>query len=153
MAEPITVGAMIATAISAGAAALAKGALGAAGKDAYQVLKDAVARWTGNGEQLAKIESDPASHHKTALAESVATQPLQVQRELAALAATLVKTLRREEEQSGPIGVDIGELEAMNVELDRLQITSGTGFRADRVTTTETFHIGEIDVGTDSGKA
>ena len=59
MADPITIGALVATALSMAAEATLKGAVGEAAKDAYKKLKDAVARWTGNDVEA--LEKNPTS--------------------------------------------------------------------------------------------
>ena len=53
MVEPITTGGLVAAALGAAAGMLAKGALGAAAKDAYEALKAAVIRMIGDSHDVA----------------------------------------------------------------------------------------------------
>lgn len=153
MVEPITIGSFVAGAVSAGAAAIAKGALGVAGKDAYEKLKQSIARITGNSAALTENEANANSEDiQRPLAVTIDGQEVSVQQDLAALATTLIEALQRTEQQDGPIGVDLGRLEAMGVDLGRIQVSEGTGLRAAEVKTTKTFRIGEITAGTKPGK-
>ena len=88
MPEPITTGALVAAALSAGAGALGKEVVGAAVKDAYAALKAAVGRWAApNVEQLeAKPDSDARAG---VLAELVDEQPEAARTEVRALAEAL----------------------------------------------------------------
>ena len=76
MDEPVTTGAFVAGVLAAGASALAKGALGAAGKDAYKALKALVTRIAGpNVEQ---IEAKPDSDARAEVLAELVEEQIQV---------------------------------------------------------------------------
>jgi hypothetical protein len=149
MVEPITTGATIAGALAIGAGVVAKGMLGEAAKDAYKKLKDIVAHWAS--EDVALLENQardgkPTAGRELVLAEAIEAQPQPARSEAAAHAASLVEMLRQEAERSGPVGVDIGRLEALEVDLGKIVATGGTAFRAETVRT-GTFKTDGIKVG------
>ncbi|MGF1605217.1 MAG: hypothetical protein ACFB22_02655 [Rhodothalassiaceae bacterium] len=85
-------GAFVAGILSAGADLVAKGALGAAGKYAYEALRDRVARWAGR--DVEQLEARPEPNHRAgALAEVVEDQPQDEQAIVQALAETLKQQL------------------------------------------------------------
>ena len=66
--QPVTLGALVASALAMGAEAAMKGAVGEAGKEAYQTLKRKIAQWAG--QDLDLLEIDPASKgRQTVVAE------------------------------------------------------------------------------------
>lgn len=100
MVEPITTGGLVAAALGAAAGTLANGALGAAAKDAYEALKAAVIRATGESHDVAKLEAKPdSSHRASALAETIDDNASASSAELKALAEALAKALEREGQQ------------------------------------------------------
>lgn len=62
MADPITLGSLIAAALAAGASEAGKAALGAAAMDAYQALKAAAGRLLGPAAE--QLEARPDSEHR-----------------------------------------------------------------------------------------
>lgn len=88
MPEPVSVGALVAAALGAGAAALAKGVLSAAAKDAYEKLKSAVARWAS--DDVARLEQKQSPVREAALAEIVDEREKNEKQDLAALAQALL---------------------------------------------------------------
>lgn len=92
MVEPVTTGALVAGALSGGAAALAKGMLGEAAKDAYKKLKNAVTAWGGHDVQ--SLEQHPESAPREAIvAELVDTRDEREKAQIAALARALMDEL------------------------------------------------------------
>jgi len=112
MADPVTIGVLTASALAMAGEAALKGAVGEAAKDAYKALKNRVARWAGSDVEA--LEKTPASQARRAVvAEVVDSQSEEEQAAVRALAQQLVAALKR----SGPVGLDVGRLEAMEVQL------------------------------------
>lgn len=151
MTDRLSLGAIVASTLGMAAEACLKGALGEAGKTAYNLLKAKIAAWAG-GDVVA-LEQEPASKgRQLILAETIDKRP---EPELAAVKAlaialhdALIEGTRR-----NPIGIDIGILEAARVQLAEINVTSGTGFRAAEVKTTGDFTTGPIIVGAQPGKS
>jgi hypothetical protein len=92
MVEPITTGALVAGALSAGAATMATGMLSEAAKDAYAKLKNSIAVWAGH--DVESLEKNPESGAREAvLAELVDKREDQERQQLAALAQALIAAL------------------------------------------------------------
>jgi hypothetical protein len=77
------------------------------------------------------------------VAEVIDAQSGEEQAALRVLAQELIAALKR----GGPIGLDIGRLEAMEVQLGDIRVTEGTGARMDEVRVHGTFSAGNITVG------
>jgi hypothetical protein len=146
MVEPITTGALVAGALSAGAGALAKGALGQAGKEAYTALKNTLLRWAGNDVEQLEARPDSDSR-KAVIAETIDEKTDEQRSELAALAESLVAALRKDAVAHGPTGIDIGKLDAMEVQLGQITARTGTGFKAAEVKTSGVFRADKIETG------
>ena len=90
--EPVTTGALVAGALSAAAATLAKGMLGEAAKDAYKKLKDRISAWVGH--DVESLEKDPESTAREAvIAESVDRRDNGEKQDLSVLAQKLISSL------------------------------------------------------------
>jgi len=147
MADPVTIGVLTASALAMAGEAALKGAVGEAAKDAYKALKNRVARWAGSDVEA--LEKTPASQARRAVvAEVVDSQSEEEQAAVRALAQQLVAALKR----SGPVGLDVGRLEAMEVQLGDITVTEGTGARFGEVRLDGTFSAGNISVGNNSKK-
>ena len=151
MVEPISTGALVVGVLSMGAAAFAKGALGQAGKDAYESLRGAVVRFASHDTE--QLEKNPDSENRKAvLADDIDEQSKEEQARLAELAAMAAKVFREEAEAGRPIGVEIGQLKAVEVQLGTITTGQGTSFKVDTVETGK-FSIDRITTGKDaSGK-
>ena len=55
--------------------------------------------------------------------------------------------MRERAAAGGPVGIDIGRLDALEVDLGKVEVRRGTGFRAEKVTTTGAFKTDAIVVG------
>jgi hypothetical protein len=147
MADPITIGVLTASALAMAGEAALKGAVGEAAKDAYKALKSRVAQWAGGDVEA--LEKTPASQARRAVvAEVVDSQSGQDQAAVRALARQLLAALKR----SDRVGLDIGRLEAMEVQLGDITVTEGTGARIEEVRASGTFSVGNISVGDNSKK-
>jgi hypothetical protein len=148
--EPVTA---IVAALTAGLPPLANGALGEAGKDTYTALKNALLPFV-TPRRIEDLEGKPDSKGRQAVvAEELAEAGRAEDPELASLAQALIAELRREVQARGPVGVEIGQLEAAEVQLGRIAARAGTGLKADKVKTRGSFRINEIKTGgADSGK-
>ncbi|MEO1089196.1 MAG: hypothetical protein AAFX81_01075 [Pseudomonadota bacterium] len=92
MAEPISAGAMVASALAGAAGAAVKGVLTDAAKDAYAKLKGLLAGWASHN--VADVEAKPdSSAQQAALAEKVDARPTEERDELRALAEALAARL------------------------------------------------------------
>jgi hypothetical protein len=117
---------VIVVALSLGAAALAKGALGEAGKEAYQALKKALLRSVALND-VEKLEQKPDSENRrSVIAEELADAGLAEDPELAHLARELIVALKGANAAAGATGVSMEEIEAVNLRLQRIEAT-GTG--------------------------
>jgi hypothetical protein len=82
----------VAGAMSAAAAALAKGVLGEAAKDAYKALKGKIAAWAGH--DVTRLEDNPASAAREAVvAEAINSRAETEKQELKDLARVLLTGL------------------------------------------------------------
>jgi hypothetical protein len=153
MTDPVTVGTLAATALAMAAEAVLKGAVGEAIKDAYKALKTKISHWAG--ADVEALERTPASTaRQSVVAEAVDVQAAEEQALVKALAAELVAALKTEAKKSegGPVGLDVGKLEALEVQLGAITVTQGTGVRMNEVKATGAFKAGPINVGSPPGK-
>jgi hypothetical protein len=147
MVDPVTVGSLVAEALSMAAEALLKGAVGEAVKDGYKTLKERVSRWASG--DVTELEKSPSSATRQAvIAEIIDAQSEDDRKLLRDLAEALVAKLK---ESAPAIGLDIGRLAALEVQLGNITVTSGTGARIEEATV-GTFKTGNISVGDRSGK-
>ena len=147
MADPITVGMLVAGALSLGGEA-AKTAVGEAVKDAYKSLKAKLAIWAAG--DVAELEKTPRSDlRKAVIAEVVNNLPAKDQHELRGMAQVLATNLK---EAAPAIGLDIGQLDALAVELGKIIVTEGVGTRIQEAHVAGTFRVGDISVGPLPGK-
>jgi hypothetical protein len=120
MVEPVTLGAVVASALAMAAEAALKGSVGEAAKEAYQALKGKIAEWTGYDVDL--LEKDPASKgRQTVVAEKLDRQSEADKAEMRDLALRLIESLKHD---SGA-ALDIGYLEATEVELGNITVGRG----------------------------
>ena len=88
-----------------------KGAVGEVVKDGYRALKEK-AHWAGGDVEA--LEKAPASTNRKALiAEAVDGQPVDERAMVKTLTAVLVMALKSPD--GGPVGLDIGRLNALSV--------------------------------------
>ena len=147
MVDPVTVGSLVAGALSMAAEAGVKGAVGEAVKDGYKALKEKVSHWA-SGEVTA-LEATPSSiGRQTVIAEIIDAQSEDDRKSLRALAEALVAKLK---ECAPAIGLDIGRLTALEAQLGNLTVTSGIGARITEANV-GTFKTGDISVGDPSRK-
>ncbi len=148
MADPVTIGALAASALAMAGEAGLKGAVSEAVKDAYGALRSRVARWAGSDvEALEKTPASPA--RQAVVAEVIDGQPDEEKAPLGGLARSLVAALKL----SDKVGLDIGRLEALEVKLGTIAVTEGTGARIDDVRVHGTFSVDRISVGGPAKKA
>lgn len=154
MTDQVTIGTLAASALAMASDEAVKGFVGEAVKDAYKKLKDKIAYWAG--ADVDALEKAPASTARQGLiAEAIDGQPSEEQTLVKGLAAELVAALKSEARKSGasgPVGLDIGKLDALEVKLGAITVTEGTGVRMNEVKTTGTFEVGPINVGSPPGK-
>lgn len=147
MVDPVTVGSLVAGALSMAAEAVLKGAVGEAVKDGYKALKEKVSHWAPS--EVSALETTPGSKGRQAVvAEIIDAQSEDDRKSLRVLAETMVAKLK---ESAPAIGLDIGRLTALEVQLGNIIVTSGTGTRIEEANV-ETFKTGDISVGDPPGK-
>src|SRR5437763_13910877 len=95
MADPVTVGAVVAWALGLGAEAVVKSSVGEAVKDAYQALKAKVSLWAaGDAEALQKTPT--SSTRQAVIADTVNSLSQEDQESLRKLAETLATKLKEQ---------------------------------------------------------
>lgn len=151
MVEPVsmTVGSLIASALASGAGAFAKGVLGEAATEAYTKVRQIVVRWAGGDVEALEAAAkagQPTEKREDLIAETIDAQPEEKLAEAQAFAAELVEMLRQEVAARGPVGIDVGKLEAIEVNLRNMKVREGIGFRADEVKA-ERFDAPGLEVG------
>jgi hypothetical protein len=145
MVEPVTIGTLVASALGMVAEAALKGAVGEAVKDGYSALKGKISRWAPS--EVAALEGAPSSKGRQAtVAEIVDSLPSE--EVLRDLSVTLIARLK---ENTPDIGLDIGDLTALEVQLGNITVTSGTGARVWKANVAS-FKTGDISVGSNSEK-
>ena len=129
MADALTVGSLVAGALSMAAEAVLKGAVGEAVKDGYKALKEKVSRWASG--DVEKLEKTPGSAARQAvIAEIIDAQSEEDQISLRDLAEALVAKLK---ESAPAIGLDIGRLTDVETHLRKVTVTQGVGARIHEV--------------------
>jgi hypothetical protein len=148
MPEPVSIGILAASALALTGEEALKSAVGAAVKDTYAALRNKIAQWCGS--DLAALEKAPRSQaRKAVVAEVIDSQSADDKAIVRALAEQLVAALKG----SGGIGLDIGQLTALEIQLGDIAVTEGTGVRIGEVTVQESFKTGRIMVGRTPGKS
>jgi hypothetical protein len=153
MAEPITIGTLVASALGMAAEAALKSSVGEAAKEAYQALKGKITKWTGTDLDL--LEKEPASKgRQTIVAENLDRQSEGDQAEMRDLAQRLIAMLKEEAlKEEGGVALDVDYLEAMEVQLGNISVVGGvTGARFRDARISGAFRIGDIKAGGPSGK-
>lgn len=151
MTDPVSIGALAASALAMAAEALLKGVAGEAGKAAFNALKGKIAAWAAGDVEA--LEKDPGSKgRQLTVAEAIDKQPEDELAAVKALALALQDALI-ESARRNPVGIDIGTLEAARVQLAEINVTQKTGFRAAEVRTQGDFTTGPINVGPQPGKS
>ena len=147
MSDPVTIGALAASALALAAPELLKSAVGEAVKDAYKALKAKISTWASGDVQA--LEARPTSKGlQIAVAEIVDAQSEADKEALRVLVQSLLARLK----ESGPaIGLDIGRLTALEAQIGNITVTSGIGARTEEGNV-GTFKTGDITVGGGSGK-
>ena len=142
MADPVTIGVLVSSALAMAGEALLKGAVGEAAKDGYKALKAKIAAWAGNDVEA--LEKTPSSVARRAVvAEVIDARSPDEQAEARALAQRLIAALR---EAGGPIGLEVGRLDALTADLGNIRVNYGTGVRIGTASV-GTFKTGDITVG------
>lgn len=147
MVDPIMVGSFVAGALSMTAGTALKGAVGEAVKDGYKALKEKFSLWAPG--EVAALEGTPNSNGRQAVvAEIIDAQSEDDRNALRVLAEALVAKLK---ENAPAIGLEVGRLTALEVELGNITVTSGIGARIEEANA-DIFKTGNISVGDCSGK-
>jgi hypothetical protein len=144
--EPLTIGTVVVSALGLAGEAALKGAIGETVKDAYKALKSKVMLWSSSDVEA--LEKTPGSAARRAVvAEVIDARPEDEKAVAQELARQLIAALNK----SGPIGLDVGRLDALAVRLGTITVTEGTGARIAEARVPGTFEVDAINVGS-SGK-
>src|SRR5258707_1185439 len=134
MIDPLTIGSFAAKILGMVCEAAVKGSVGEAVKDAYKPLKHKIAEWAQC--DIERVEHAPTLEPcQAALAASIDRRPIPDQEEVRILAKRLLAALQHYQ----TVGLNIGDLEAMNVELGSVSVTSGTGVQVNTIRVGGTF--------------
>jgi hypothetical protein len=145
MSDPVTIGALATSMLAMASKAVFKSSVGEVVKDTYKALKEKVATWARSDVEA--LEKTPTSISRQAvITEEIDRQSPEDQAAIKKLAIALIEALRNAA-HAGPIGIDVGRLEAARVQLTAINVSEGVGFRADEVKTTGDFTTGPITVG------
>lgn len=149
MPDPITIGALVAWALSVGGETIVKSTVSEAVKDAYKALKAKVSVWAAG--DVEGLEKTPNSHtRKAVIAETIDGLSSEDQESLRNLGQALAGELKK---QAPTIGLDVGRLDALEMQLGNITVTQGIGVRIQEARIAGTFKTGDISVGPLPGKA
>jgi len=144
-----TVGSLTAGALSMAAEAILKGVVKEGAKDAYRALKAKIATWASSDVEV--LERTPGSENQRAIvANEIDRLPQEDKAKVQSLALALIDELKKQQLR-GPIGIDIGRLEAAEVELKNISVFKGTGLLVDEIKSTGVSVEG-LTVRKDAGK-
>jgi hypothetical protein len=147
MADPITIGALVASALAMAAPEVVKTAVGEATKDAYKALKTQL--FPSAAAEVDALEAAPDSKGKQlAVAEIIDARSNEEQQTLRVLAEALIANLK---ETAPAIGLEIGRVSALEAQLGNITVSKGIGARIGEADV-ESFKVGDISVGDRSGK-
>ena len=148
MADPVTVGTLVASALAMGAEAALKGFVGESVKDAYRNLKDKIGSWGKHDADA--LEATPHSRARQAvIAEAVDNLSDNEKEGFAILAEELIAKLQ---EVAGAVGIDVKNLEATTINLRNITAPSGTAIRIDTLKTQD-LSVDGLSVGVSPGKS
>jgi hypothetical protein len=149
--DPVTIGALAVEALSIAAKAALEKTVGETVKDAYKALKGKIAQWA-EGDVTALEKTPDSKKRQEILTEEIDKQLPQDLAQIRNLITALIDELEKRQ-RSGPVGVDIGRLEAMRVRLGEINvITEGFGFRSKEVVTPGEFTLEKLTVRNPGGK-
>ncbi len=144
MIDSATIGTLVASALAMAGDAMVKGLVGEAVKDGYKSLKNKVAAWAA--DDVEALEKAPTSQARQAVvAEIIDIRQADDKAAVRALATQLIDALKRA--GAGAVGLDVGRLDAIEVQLGAINVTEGTGARIDEARVRGTFQVGDINVG------
>jgi hypothetical protein len=147
--EPITTAiiAALAAGVTAGATQVSKSAL----VDAYNGVKTLIQNKFGKQSKLAKavdeLEENPESKgRQLTLQEEVHVAGAGQDPEVLQAAKVLATAVQRYVKQQGATGVDLKEIEAASLEIDKI-IASGTGVKVEKGKFKEGIKISDVQAG------
>jgi len=147
MPDPVSIGVLAASVLAIAGEETLKSVVCTAVKDSYEALKNKVARWSAT--DVAELEKAPRSQARRAVvAELIDSQSTDDKAMVCELARELIAAL-----QGGGLGLDIGHLAALQVQLGDITVTEGTGVRIEEAKVQEAFKTGKITVGRNAGKS
>ena len=148
MVDPVTIGGLVVSTLAIAGDAALKGAVGAGVKDAYDALKNKITGWAKH--EVASLEKAPSSQElQTVVARIVDDQPPDEKTIAREFAERLVAALK----EGNSIGLDIGRLEALEVQLGSITANEGTGVRIGDARVAGTFKVEKVIVGKKPGKS
>jgi hypothetical protein len=146
LADPITIGELVATAMSTVAEIMFKTSVEEGVKDAYKALKEAVANWVG--KDVEELEKKPGSAaRKAVIAEGINDRSPEDVDKIRSLLSTLIVRMKR----NAPVGIDIKRLTALEADFSNLDVRSGTGVIIDDANV-DVFKAPNMKIGHTPGK-
>lgn len=147
MADPVTVGAFVVSALTMSAEAALKGIVGEGAKEAYRALKTQVGKWAfGDVDKLAEA---PTAGRKLVVAEVIDGQSESDRAQVEQLARALLDALKQS--QPTAVGIDVDQLRSRLIDLTGLEVSNGIGLRAGSIVADELIARG-MKVGSDNAK-
>jgi len=147
MTDPVSIGTLAASAMGMAAEAALKGLTGEAAKDAYKALRTRIGKWVNNDVEA--LERDPSSKGRQAvIAEVLDRQAADDLEDVKRLTKMLIGTLTA----ARNIGLNVGILEALEVQIGNITVSNGIGAQISTANIHGTFNVGDIVVDDPPGK-
>jgi hypothetical protein len=147
MTDPGTIGAITASALAMTGEIGLKTVVGVAVKDAYEALKNRVRRWAPS--EVNALEKSPAWEElQVTLGRIIDGQSAKDKAAVRSLANELIGALKH----SPIVGLDIGRLDALEVQIGAIMVAEGIGVRIGEAEVAGKFSINKVTVGRTSGK-
>jgi len=145
MSDPVTIGFLAVSALAMAAEAVVKAGVGEVVKDAYKALKTKIAFWCGDDVE-ALVKEPTSKERQLTVAEKIDQQSPADHAEIKTLTLALNEALRKAAD-AGPIGLDVGKIDAARIALEATKIQSGTGIKVGEAKTSGTFRATVSEVG------
>jgi hypothetical protein len=121
--DPVTTGALVASALGMAGEVLLKGGLSEAAGDSYKALKGKIAAWAAGADVEALERTPESAARRAVVAEAIDAQAMDEQTAARELARRLVAALKGA--GVNRVGFDVGRLDALAVELGDVTVIRG----------------------------
>ena len=144
MSDATTIGGLAASILAMAADVAVKTGVSEGVRDAYKALRERVATWARSDVEA--LEKTPTSRaRQVVVAQEIDKRSADDQTYVRELTVALSEVLRTAA-QAGPIGIDLGQMEATHIQLGEINVEEGIGVRADEIRTGD-LSIDRITVG------